>query len=187
MEIQFCRAERVPLIKPKFMSPAGLLSGAPTQGQTVLGPTHKSQPQNFWMDLCAGQRSPPSGRLWWEDPELQNPYKRSSNKTTGLFIIQLSKSCRESHSRGGGGEAEGGASTFICWINVSGGCIYFCIKGLKTRDCMSWSARLLHSICPGGIACLGAGLGGIANALYGYPMCACGRVTIFITGQLHKN
>lgn len=97
MEIQFCRAERVPFIKPKFMSPAGLLSGAPTQGQTVLGQTHKSQPQSFWMDLCAGQGSPPSGRLWWEDPKLQSSYKRSSKKTTGLFIIQLSKSCRESH------------------------------------------------------------------------------------------
>lgn len=48
MEIQFFRAERVLLIKPKFMSPAGLLSGAPTQGQTVLDLTHKSQPQNFF-------------------------------------------------------------------------------------------------------------------------------------------
>lgn len=96
MEIQFFRAEQVPLIKPKFMSPDGLLSGAPTQGQSVLGPTHKSQPQNFWMDLCAGQGSPPPP-VWWEDPKLQNSYKWSSNKTTGLFIIQLSKSCRESH------------------------------------------------------------------------------------------
>lgn len=72
------------------------------------------------------------------------------------------------------GQGGGRYRTLDCPVSMLGGGIYFRIKGLQTHNCMSQSGWLLHSICPGGIACLCGGLSGRANVFtLSMRVCVC--------------